>query len=598
MSPHAQRTSGWTSLASAAALITAVTLASRMVGFGRWLAQAQFVGTGGIDAPYNSANILPNLLFEVAAGGALAGAVVPLVSGPLSRAASGLQSSIQAKAQASLSASALLTWTMAILLPLGGLTAVFAQPIASALDLGDPALTATAALFLRVFSLQIPVYGIAVVLGGILQAHKRFFWPTFAPLVSSLVVIAVYASFGALAQGQQGNVSTLSQAAIDFLAWGTTLGVAFLALPLLAPVRSTGLRLRPSFRFPPGEGQRAASLAFAGIAALIAQQVSTFIIMRTANSVGGPGVWTVYLYIQQIYLLPYAVLAFPIATSAFPHFTAHSAAGRYNQLRALVQSTTRLLLLTTALGAAALMAAAPHIERVFSAIATGDGVAGLGTGLTFMAPGLLGLALILHASRILMATDHARSAMVATAAGWTLTSALVLALPLLDNFRSTSAGQLSRVTIMGYLGASVTLGMWCAGLLLLLAVHRHLGPGALTGLPRTCGILAVGLGLGAVLGRLISLPGLPGANGTAGAGTTDSGLPPVLPPSVPLPSVPLPPGQLSTGQMLVQALAWGALAALTAGLVVAAVALADGQLRQRLRRASKALARRVSRSGH
>ncbi|MDR2722974.1 MAG: virulence factor MviN, partial [Cellulomonadaceae bacterium] len=323
-------------VAGAALLITAVTLASRIVGFGRWLAQAQFLGTGGIDAPYNSANILPNLLFEVAAGGALAGAVVPLVSGPLSRALAGRMDVAAARDQASRSASALVGWAMAILVPLGALTALFAGPIAGALDLGDPTLTETATVFLRVFALQIPMYGVAVVLGGVLQAHKRFFWPAFAPLVSSIVVIVVYAVFATMAQGRQGDVAALSGAAVAWLAWGTTVGVAFLAIPLLVPTRRTGLRIRPTLRFPAGEGSRAARLAFAGIGALVAQQLSVFVIMRTANSLAGPGAWTVYLYVQQVYLLPYAVWAFPIATSAFPHFTAHAAAGRLDDLRALV----------------------------------------------------------------------------------------------------------------------------------------------------------------------------------------------------------------------------------------------------------------------
>ncbi|WP_245993276.1 murein biosynthesis integral membrane protein MurJ [Xylanimonas allomyrinae] len=449
------------SVAGAALLITAVTLASRVVGFGRWLAQAQSLGTGGIDGPFNSANILPNILFEVAAGGALAGAVVPLVAGPLSRAALTTEGAAAARATASRSASALLCWSFVVLVPLGALTALLAEPVAGALRLDDPVMVDAAARFLRVFAVQIPVYGLAVVLGGILQAHKRFFWQAFAPLVSSLVVIVVYVVFAGLADGHQGDVGALPRAAFEWLAWGTTVGVAFLALPLLLPVHRTGLHLRPTLRFPAGEGSRAARLAFAGIGALVAQQLSVFVVMRTANAVGGLSVWTVYQYVQQVYLLPYAVLAFPIATSAFPHLTGHAAAGRLQEMRALVASTTRSLVLAVGAGVAALLAAAPFVQLVFDVVARGRGAEGLATGLTWMAPGMVGFALILHLSRALYAVDAGRAAVTATAAGWLVVTGAALLVPVVVS--RIAGADPSWGTVLGLLGGAGTLGMCVAG---------------------------------------------------------------------------------------------------------------------------------------
>ncbi|WP_423465025.1 murein biosynthesis integral membrane protein MurJ [Promicromonospora sp. MS192] len=494
--------SRFSSLASAALLVTVVTLASRIVGFGRWLAQGAWLGSDGVGTVFNSANQLPNLLFEVAAGGALAGAVVPLLAGPLSRAllpADGEQDSAAAKEQASRTASALLGWTLVVLIPLAGLMALLARPIIGLTGLDDPVHADVATSFLRVFAVQVPLYGLAVVLGGILQAHKRFFWPTFAPLVSSLVVIVVYAVFGALAHGDQQDVAALSGRALDWLAWGTTVGVLFLALPLAVPVWRTGLRLRPTLRFPGGEGPRAARLAFAGVGALVAQQVSIFLTLRAANAAGGDGTLSVYLYAQQVYLLPYAVLAFPIATSAFPHFAEHASAGRLPELRALVARTTRTLLLVTSLGVAALVAAAPYVERVFDLIVRGD-APGMAAGLMAMAPGLVGFALILHLSRALYAVDHGRAAVVATASGWGVAALGAAVVPLL--FAARDPGELLRIEVMAALGAVSTVAMVVAGLGLLLAVRRHLGPEALDGVWRALGALVVATALGAAAGLL------------------------------------------------------------------------------------------------
>jgi putative peptidoglycan lipid II flippase len=496
-------------LASAALLVTVVTLASRMVGFGRWLAQGAWLGSDGVGTVFNSANQLPNLLFEVAAGGALAGAVVPLLAGPLSRAVLQTDDTPAAKEQASRIASALLGWTLVVLVPLAGLMALLARPIIGLTGLDDPAQVDVATAFLRVFAVQVPLYGLAVVLGGILQAHRRFFWPAFAPLVSSLVVIVVYAVFGALAHGDQQDVAALSGRALEWLAWGTTVGVLFLALPLVVPVWRTGLRLRPTLRFPSGEGPRAARLAFAGVGALVAQQLSVFLTLRAANAAGGDGTLSVYLYAQQVYLLPYAVLAFPIATSAFPHFAEHASAGRLAELRALVARTTRTLLLVTAVGVAALIAAAPFVEDVFDLIVLGD-AHGMAAGLIAMAPGLIGFALILHLSRALYAVDHGRAAVIATASGWGVSAVGAALVPLLFAGRSPGRGAgpscselLLRTDVMAVLGAVGTAGMVVAGLGLLLAVRRHLGPDALSGVWRALAVLAVAATAGAAVGWLV-----------------------------------------------------------------------------------------------
>ena len=56
------------------------------------------------------------------------------------------------------------------------------------------ATTDVGAGMLRVFAPQIPLYGVGIVLAGLLQAHRRFAWPVLAPLLSSVVVIATYAA--------------------------------------------------------------------------------------------------------------------------------------------------------------------------------------------------------------------------------------------------------------------------------------------------------------------------------------------------------------------------------------------------------------------
>lgn len=475
-------------LAGAAAMITLVTIASRLVGFARSLVQSAAVGTEGVGSAYTAANLLPNVLFEVAAGGALAGAVVPLLAGPIVR---------RSGTEVSRVASALLGWTLVVLVPLGALLALLAHPIATLLMLPKhPELVDVTATFVRVFALQVPLYGLAVVLGSILQAHKRFFWQAFSPLLSSLAVIAVFLVFYRLADGDQADVAALSGDAIAWLGWGTTAGVAVLALPLVLPVRRLGVRLRPTLRFPGGEAVRARNLAFAGIGALVAQQLSVLAIMGAAYRFGPEQTFPTYWFAQQVYLLPYAVLAFPLATSAFPRLAEHVAHARHDAYRRLLATTTRTLIVVAGLGAAALIAASAAVEAVFAVIAKGS-VTGLGGAVAGMAVGIVGFSLILHLSRALYTIDRQRVAVVVTAAGWLVVAATAYVLPAVTGVRDQAG-------VLLQLGLATAVGMSVAGAGLLVATRRHAGPGATRGVLRTLLVVAVGVALGALAGSAVS----------------------------------------------------------------------------------------------
>jgi len=467
-------------------MIAAVTVASRITGFGRTVVQMREVGATVLGTAYSSANILPNILFEVAAGGALAGAVVPLLAGPIARGMRGDVDRI---------ASAILGWTLAVLVPLAVVVVLLADPIAGLLVQEAGSRQAQlAAGFLRVFAPQIPLYGVAVTLIGVLQAHKRFLAPALAPLVSSVVVIGVYLTFGAMA-ADPADTDALDGGALAVLGWGTTAGVVALSLPMLWPVRRVGVRLRPTLRFPPGVLARARSLAFAGVGALVAQQLSVLVSMVLANRYGQE-TFPVLQSLQAVYFFPYAVLAVPLATATFPRLAERAASADTGGFARLATSTTRAVLAVAALGATALVAAAPAVERFFEVFGTGS-FAGMGAGLAWTAPGLLGYSLVFHLSRTLYALERGRPAAVATAAGWA-TAAVVgaVAVPL------WTAGGADQAGTLAALGLANTLGMTVAGVGLVLAVVRTAGSAAVAGVVRTTLVLVAAGAAGGVVGQL------------------------------------------------------------------------------------------------
>lgn len=490
MGPALRRPSGAAAggLLGAAALIAAVTVVSRVAGFARSVVQSEAVGATDLGGVYNSANILPNVMFEVVAGGALAGAVVPLLAAPLAR---------QMRSDVDRTASALLGWALVVLVPLGALLALVARPVAELLlDDPDGESVRVAADMLVAFAPQVPLYGVGVVLTGVLQAHRRFAWPAAAPLLSSAVVIGVFAAFGAMV-ADPGDLASVPASATALLAWGTTAGVAALSLPLLWPVHRCGVRLRPTLRFPAGVAARARALAGAGIGALLAQQASVLVTVVLANRYGGTTAFAVVPLVQAVYVLPYAVLAVPLATASFPRLAGRAADGDRVGFARLTSTTTRGVLVVTGAGVAMLVAAAPAVEQFFWLYGTGD-FSGMAAGLAWTAPGLLGFALVLHASRALYSLDHGRRAMVATASGWlTVVVVAVVVVPLL-----TRGGPDQQGTLVG-LGLANSVGMTVAGAALLVALARAAGRSAVGGVPRTLAVVLGGGAAGALAGRLV-----------------------------------------------------------------------------------------------
>jgi len=489
VSTTARRTA--TGLAGAAAMIAVITVISRVLGFGRWLAQAHAVGAGSIGDAYNTANTLPNVLFEVAAGGALAGALVPVLAAPVARGA---------RKDIDRTVSGTLGWTLLVLLPLAALLAALSTPIAHLLTSRHPEETEMVVFFLRVFAIQVPMYGVAVLLYAVLQAHKRFFWPAFAPIMSTLVVTVTYLVYRTMANGSKSDPAALDPGALEWLAWGTTLGVAAMCFPMFFPVRNLGVRLRPTLHFPPGVAPRVRSLALAGVGAVAAQQIALVTVLAVSTRWGVEGTFTAFLYSQQVYLLPYAVLVVPLATSTFPRLAARASSGDRGGFARLASGTVRAVVAAGAIGAAAVIAAAPAVATLFSSVGDDDAslVPKMTSALTWMAPGLVGFAALFHASRSLYALERGRAAVVANSVGWGVMAVAVVAFVGLDIPFGGDAGTLAGI------GAGSSLGMFVGGAVAVVSLGRAAGRAALRGVPRSTVVLVGSGALGALAGRWVA----------------------------------------------------------------------------------------------
>jgi putative peptidoglycan lipid II flippase len=479
---------GVAGIAGAATLIAVISVVSRVVGFGRQLVFQSQVGETVLGSVYATANAIPNVVFEIVAGGALASAVVPLLA-----AAVGRQDTDHVRQ----TVSALLGWTLAVLVPVAIVGVLIAGPVMQLMLRGEGGSAGidVGRHMLVLFLPQVPLYGIAVVTAATLQAHRRFLAAAMAPITSSVVVAAAYLVFGATFAGDRDELDTLDRSGELTLAGGTTLGVVVLALTTLVPVIMTVTGLRPTLRFPPGVARQAAGLAGAGLATLVAQQAAYVTSYVTSNQYASAGGAVTYLNSWMIYLLPYAVLAVPIATAAFPRLAEYADRDRARYIGTLADSTRAVLAVSTT-GAAVLIAVAWPVARVFDrldpgSVATADRMA---WALVAFAPGLLGYALVAHLGRALYASGHGGAAAAATVSGWLMVVVIAVTL--------TRVVPAERVTAA--LGVAHSVGMTLAGTLLIAAVIRADGWPALRGVVRTLIFALISGGVGGTAGWAVA----------------------------------------------------------------------------------------------
>lgn len=480
-------------IARGAALIAGLTMLSRMLGLVRTLVFSQTIGAGCVGTAYATANQVPNLVYELVLGGALTSAMVPV----LARSAERASSDPAERARVGQISSALLTWSVVLLVPLTVATAAAAGPIASLLNPANQHaqcnhadMVAATRSMLTVFAPQVLLYGLSVVLFGLLQAYRRFAGPTLAPVISSLVLIGSYLAFVPLGRGLP--LSRLPDSAQLVLSVGTTMGVAALVVVPLLPARRLHLRFRPTLQFPPGVARRAGGLALVGVIEIIASDLTSVVVITLANGRGSTGALVLYNYVWQAFSSVSAVLALSIATSAFPVLSARDGSA-FDRTCA---GSTRAVLLVSWLGTAVLAAIAIPAGHVLAK--QPDQVSQLILGFAAFTPGLVALGVITNLSRVMLALGRLRVAAWALAGSQMI---IVLADVIL-------AGLVPARLVVAALGLGNTIGQTLVAIPLVIATRRIRGSSAVQGIGRAtfAGLAAASAASAAGLAAGLVLP--------------------------------------------------------------------------------------------
>jgi putative peptidoglycan lipid II flippase len=301
----------------------ALFVISRALGLLRETVISHQFGTGGDLDAYLAAFRLPDLLFQIVAGGALASAFIPTFASFWTK---------NDKGGAWRLASATINLVLVLTTMLAGLAALVTPWLVGTIIAPGfgPARQALTADLMRLMLLTPVIFGVSGVIMGILNARQHFLLPAMAPILYNLGIIA-----GALVLAPTMGVH------------GLAVGVAAGALGHLL-IQMPGL-VRYGMRYTPTLGLRDPGVHEVGrlmlprVVGLAAVQIN-FLVNTILASGLTPGSLSALNFAWLLMLLPQGVFAQAVATAAFPTFSAQAASGRRTEMRSTLAATLRTVL--------------------------------------------------------------------------------------------------------------------------------------------------------------------------------------------------------------------------------------------------------------
>ena len=311
-------------VAKSTALMSAATLISRVTGLVRTWAMAFALGNTVITSAYQVANNMPNVVFDLVAGGLLGAAFIPVYL--LEKERGGIKGGNDF-------ANNLLNLCIIVLGGLSVLSALFAPQLIATqtFTVGETdEVVELSIAFFRIFAFQIVFYGISGIVTAVLNANRVYFLPAIAPAINNIFVIVSFFAFIPLSAVDR-------ELAIFVLGLGTTLGVAFQAVIQIPVLIKQGFkwRLRVNLRDP--ALVEALKIALPTMLYIVGTLVAFSCRNAFSLQVGDNGPSTL-LYAWTWYQLPYGVVAVSLSRALFTEMGEAVAKEDWPALRELVRT--------------------------------------------------------------------------------------------------------------------------------------------------------------------------------------------------------------------------------------------------------------------
>lgn len=380
------------------------TATSRITGFLRQIALTAAIGLGLIGDAYNTANYLPNVVYELLLGGVLTSVVVPL----LVHAQQHDRDGGEAYAQRLISVSTVMLLVAAVVTIIAApwLTDLFGIS-------GHTDQSRVATLFARLLLPEIVFYGVGAMLGAVLNTRGSFGPPAWAPVLNNVVVIVTAGVFFIMPGPKSLDIATITLPQVVVLGVGTTLGIVAQTAVLIPYVRRVGFRFQWRFDIRrSGLGQDTPMLLWV-IGYVVVSQIGYATIVRLADGAGrssGVG-YAVYANAALVFQMPYGIIGVALLTALLPRMSRSAAVGDLRRLVADLSLGGRL----TAVGLVPVTAAFIVLGPAITVAIFAHGHASLinahatGVALAWSAFGLLPYAMTLLQLRAFYAVKDAKT---------------------------------------------------------------------------------------------------------------------------------------------------------------------------------------------
>lgn len=312
----------------AAGFLMAANLISRFLGFIRESLMAGLFGKTGATDAYNTAFILPDLLYWLLVGGVLSAAFIPVLSEYIAKE----KEEEGWKVVSSVTNLIFLTLCVLVIL------AMILTPKFIALQVPgfSPENKELAIYLTRILLLQPVILALSGITMGILNSYK-IFWPS---AVGTILYNASVILFGALFADSGDSRS------IAGFAFGVVIGAAANFLVQVPALRRVGLRYYPLIDFKhPGVRK----ILFLSLPIILMYTLNQFQVIVNSNlgSALVPGSLTAIWYSYRLFQLPVGIFALAIGVAVFPTLSEQAALRKFKEFLETISGAIRLIIFIT-----------------------------------------------------------------------------------------------------------------------------------------------------------------------------------------------------------------------------------------------------------
>ena len=372
-------------------ILTVAFIVSRILGLLRTSIFAIVFGAGTTSDAYYQAFIIPDLIFNVVAGGALSSAFIPAFTNYM-----------VAKRDESTAwhiASSALNIAIAIMIILALIAEIFAGQIVPLYNPDVPASEiALITMLVRIMLLQSIIMGAGVIVTSVLQARQHFLLPAIGSVLYNIGLIGglLPGLFLALHGTKNDNLSVLCATI------GVVVGAVLQVVIQIPGLRKVGMRYTPSFdwRHPAviqiGRQMipRVINAVMLYFSIFVDRALLLLLVVVVGNTISG--LVTEYYQAFQLVLLSVSIFGASVSTAAFPTISEYVTKGQMDRVRSIIMETLRSILflsIPSCFGLAVLALPVVQVLYEHGRFALSDATA-TAVPLTFFAFGLAGLAAV------------------------------------------------------------------------------------------------------------------------------------------------------------------------------------------------------------